>query len=421
MTAFNPFFSRAINLLVGLHFLVLLTLPKGYNYVPSLLILCGFVFLIRQIRNARYAITLDRDQKQLFLSYSVYFLLFVLSFWLHDGRLRELDNPSRIIFFLPILLLLIQTKFDFKLLAYFLPIGALLGGLTALYQRLYLGQDMAFGHIMHIQGGDISMSLGLFSLCSAMYWYHAKNKTMAIFSVIFALFGIVGSILSTARGGWIGAPFLILWIFFLYRHTLSKRFWLSAVLISVLLISMLFVFSEQTRLIERLVSAQTEISNYFQHNNGSTSVGARFDMWKSAVLAITEKPLFGWGIDAISTLRQQQAEQGIISQYAGSFNHAHNQYLDDASKRGLLGLTALLAIFFVPLVFFSKTLRQAQQNAALRYVALLGIVHVLAVMSYGVSQGFFAHNSGNTFYFFSVIVFYAAVYSVKNAEADKSL
>ena len=46
-------------------------------------------------------------------------------------------------------------------------------------------------------------------------------------------------------------------------------------------------------------------------------------------------------------------------------------------------------------------------NAELKLAGLLGVVHILSVMFYGLSQGFFSHNSGNIFYFFLVIVFYA--------------
>jgi O-antigen ligase len=410
----SRFFSTLLTILIALFFLSILIFPGSYNYIPALLILFAFSYFMNNIFRSRDRIRLDCDQKLLFLSYGFYFLLFVISFWINQGKLRQLDNPSRIIFFLPILFLLIDFRFNFKVLLYAIPLGALSAGLVAIYQRIYLGNPMAFTHIMHIQGGDISMSLGLFSVCTGIYWYQIKNNNMVAFSFICALFGILGSILSTARGGWVGVPFIILLILYVHRKSLSRRFFMTTLSVVILAVSSTVVFNQQTRILERLDSAYSEVVNYFEQNNGSTSVGARFDMWKSALIAIEDKPILGWGIDGITELRKQQSEQGIISEYAGGFNHAHNQFLDDASKRGLLGLGALMAIFFVPLSFFSRTLHHANGNLALRYVALMGIVHVLSVMSYGLSQAFFAHNSGNTFYFFLIIVLYAAINNIRN-------
>ena len=159
------------------------------------------------------------------------------------------------------------------------------------------------------------------------------------------------------------------------------------------------------RIAERIAAAEHDISAYLQKNDGSTSVGARFDMWKSALLMAQEKPLLGWGVQGVSEKRKQQFEQGLISEYASIFNHAHNQYFDDLSKRGIVGLLALIGVFLVPFCVFWRDLKSA--NAELKLAGLLGVVHILSVMFYGLSQGFFSHNSGNIFYFFLVIVFYA--------------
>jgi len=128
-------------------------------------------------------------------------------------------------------------------------------------------------------------------------------------------------------------------------------------------------------------------------------------MWKSALLMAQEKPWLGWGVQGVSEKRKQQFEQGLISQFASGFNHAHNQYLDDLSKRGIVGLLALIGVFFVPFYLFWRNLKSP--HAEIKLAGLLGVVHILSVMFYGMSQGFFSHNSGNIFYFFLVIVFYA--------------
>ena len=112
----------------------------------------------------------------------------------------------------------------------------------------------------------------------------------------------------------------------------------------------------------------------------------------------------------VSKKRKEKVATGNI----GQFTHAHNQYLDDLSKRGIVGLLALLAVLFIPLRAFMKKLNT--KNDEVKLIATLGVAHVLSVMIYGLSQGFLVHNSGTIFYFFLTIVFYAAIRTHQKAE-----
>ena len=68
-------------------------------------------------------------------------------------------------------------------------------------------------------------------------------------------------------------------------------------------------------------------------------------MWKSAIAMVKEKPLFGWGIQGATEKRKQETKEKVATGNIGQFTHAHNQYLDDLSKRGIVGLLALLCCF----------------------------------------------------------------------------
>ena len=98
-----------------------------------------------------------------------------------------------------------------------------------------------------------------------------------------------------------------------------------------------------------------DIQLYLDNHDGNTSLGARFEMWKSALEMAKEKPLFGWGIQGATEKRKQETEEKIATGNIGQFTHAHNQYLDDLSKRGVVGLLALLAVLFIPLRAFMKS------------------------------------------------------------------
>ncbi|WP_082041898.1 O-antigen ligase family protein [Mannheimia massilioguelmaensis] len=401
-----------VNGLVGFFFIICLVVKSGYSISPILLSFIGIIYFIYQfIHKTNWNIS--QDEKQLIYSYAIYVSLFVLSFIIHQGKLRELDGPTKILCLLTLLPLFRQFPIKLSTLITFIPIGACIACAVAIFDRFYLHAGMAFStRLMHIQGGDISMSLGMFSLVCAIYYFIKGRYKLVLFCLIASSCGVIGSILSTARGGWIGVPFIVCFIFWAYRKSLSKTFFIS--IIATLLITIVAAVSiPNTKIITRLNQAQSDISGYLDNKKGadSTSVGARFEMWKSAIIMIKEKPILGWGIQNVTEERKKHYEQGLISKYASQFNHAHNQYLDDASKRGILGLLALLGIFFVPIRFFWKSLKDKELDV--RFVAILGLVHVGSVMFYCLSQGFFSHNSGNIFYFFLVVLFYAVILSIK--------
>lgn len=404
-----------VNITIVLFFLASLSIRGGYNFSPIILIVLSFGYLI-YAKLKKLPFVTSRDDQWLMFSYIFYFSLFLLSFFIHDGRTRELDNPSRILFLLPLIFLLKDIPIYFKTLTLGIPFGAIVSGIVACIDRFYLDYEIAFlPRIMHIQGGDISMSFGVFSLVLGFHFIASKNTKWAMICYLGAAFGVLGSILSTARGGWIGFPFILFFLIWIYRQQLSKVFLTG--LVSIILIGMISAFlSPETRMMERYNAAKNEIVHYIQKDNGSTSLGARFHMWKSSILMAKEKPILGWGIQGVSEKRKLQYEQGLISEYASQFNHAHNQFFDDLSKRGILGLIALLGIFLVPLRFFMTYINS--ENLKLKCVALLGTTHIISVMFYGLSQGFFSHNSGNIFYFFLTIIFYAIVTQLKNNKKE---
>ena len=393
-----------INICVGFFFLSALTFQGGYNVAPMALMLLGLGYIVYCLfKKMPFALT--KEAKWLIWTLLFYFSVFVLSWLIHDGKIRELDNPSRVLLFIPVLLLLLHIPPRLNVVLYAIPLGSMIAGITAIYDKLVLHSEMAFSsRIMNIQGGDISMSLGMFSFAIGFYFFQKTQLKLTALCIFAALCGVLGSILSTARGGWVGVPFILIFMLWTYRQYLSKGFFLG--LFSILVIAGFGVSQlPNNRIAERIAAAEHDISAYLQKNDGSTSVGARFDMWKSALLMAQEKPLLGWGVQGVSEKRKQQFEQGLISEYASIFNHAHNQYFDDLSKRGIVGLLALIGVFLVPFCVFWRDLKSA--NAELKLAGLLGVVHILSVMFYGLSQGFFSHNSGNIFYFFLVIVFYA--------------
>ena len=405
--------ASLINFAVTLFFLSIFIVKGGYNVAPALLMLIGLGYGVYALIK-KPLLNLSKVDKWLIYSYLFYFLTFVLSLCINGGKMRDLDTASRVVFLIPVLLLLLKYPIKTCVLSYSIPLGGIVSVCIALYDKFILNLNPDQNpRIMHIQGGDISMSLGILSLIIALYAYQKREMKLTVLSVIGGLCGIVGSLLSTARGGWVALPILLIVILWIYRHSLSKRFFLT--FFGIIAVASVGISQmPNNRIMERINVAQKDIQLYLDKNNGNTSLGARFEMWKSAIAMAKEKPLFGWGIQGATEKRKQETKEKIATSNIGQFTHAHNQYLDDLSKRGIVGLLALLAVLFIPLRSFMKNLKTA--NNEIKLIATLGVAHILSVMIYGLSQGFLVHNSGTIFYFFLTIVFYTAIRTHQKAE-----
>lgn len=390
--------SLILSLLIGLFFILILHFKISYSLIPILLALIGLGLLYLSIKqkNRQW----DSQIKWLVGAFVVYFLLFVLSLIIHKGKTNELDLASRALLALPILAVCLKTTLKHLWILYAILIAGLIAGAVALIQVFGLGLAKPFPRFMHIQAGDIVMSLAVFAFCALFYFYAQRNKIMMGISLIAALFAMIASFLTGARGAWVGVPFVLIVIFWLNRKNLSK--WIT---ISIALIFVIGGLATSNMIKSRIAEAQSDITIYVEHNDGNSSLGARFDMWKSALLGMQEKPIFGWGLQGVKEMRKQHFAEKKISQYAADFDHAHNQFLHDGSARGLLGLAALLAVFLVPLNILRKNLSLVPIGSLANLWGVMGISHILLTMSYCLSQGFLSHTSGAMFYFVSVILF----------------
>ena len=397
--------DRILSGLIALFFVLILQAKWSYSVLPILLALVGVYFYVKQ--SAKHP-NFDRMDKWLIGSILFYFALFVASLLIHGGKVRELDLASRTLLCVPIIMLCYQRILAQKMIVQGIAVGGIFAGIIASWQVFVQGIERPFPYFMHIQAGDIAMSLAIFAFASLFYFLSQKQKIGIVLSLLGMLGALLASFLTTARGAWIGAPVVMLLIFWWNRKMVSK--WISVAVLAVVLVCGV---AANNVIQKRYAEAEQDIAAYIEHNDGNTSLGARFDMWKSAWLGIQEKPIFGWGLEGVKEMRQQHLQEGRISAYAAQFAHAHNQFLHDASVRGLFGFSALLLVFFVPLIVFWRNLRTAAQGSLKQLWNILGASHILLTMSYCLSQAFFMHNSGTMFYFTTLALFWGLQ---KNAE-----
>ena len=402
----HTFFTLVINLLAGLFFITVLIIKKGYSYTPLILSGISIIYFFIYTFKLKQKWKLDKDDKWLIFSFIFYFFTFFLSIIVNNDSLRVIDNPSRILLFIPVLFLFSIYKIKVKTILYSISLGAITTGIVALFQKFYLGYTKPFPEVMHIQAGNIAISLATFSLVLTIYFFIKKEYRSALLGTLGIIFATISSALSGARGGWIGLPIVLISIFFLYRQYISKKLILS--LITVIVVSIMTLISNPKFGIKKRYSeAKSDIILYLEKNNKNTSLGARFDMWENALIAIKQAPLFGHGDKGYELFKEQQVESKQMEKNTLQFNSLHNQYLESWVKRGFIGFIGLMLVTLMPLFYFIRNLKEPSLD--IKCIAILGITHILSHLFYFMSQSFLAHNSGSIFYFFVLVLIYALV------------
>ncbi|MGY4877620.1 O-antigen ligase family protein [Vreelandella aquamarina] len=403
MNALNPAAQRTFvsttttNTAVFLLTALALVVPSGYSLGALILMLAGLGLMLR--RGLPVFSRQDGAVIGVLLAYAIVSITRAL--WDGQGS-RGLDEPLRFIFAIPALYWVMRYPPSQAFLWSGLAMGAAAAGSWASWQKLVEGVDRATGYTHVIQFGNLSMLMGVLCL-AGLGWAAVAPRYRRVWVAVLllgAIGGVLGSLFSGSRGGWIGLPLVLLVLYRGYGRHLTVR--LKAAAGVLILLGAGTVYGvPQLGVQERVHQAVSDVQLYISGENRATSVGARFDMWRGAALLIAEKPLTGWGSNGYAEAMSELGENGVIGSYAAQFEHAHNEFIDALAKRGLPGLVALLALYLVPMRLFYQGFDGPIHQRA---VAVAGVLLPVTYIDFGLSQSFLTHNSGIMMYAFLLVV-----------------
>lgn len=187
----------------------------------------------------------------------------------------------------------------------------------------------------------------LYSIIALTASFAVTERSWKLAALIFFMSGVMLSAISGSRGGWPGllvAFVLFFWFFSyyrLYRNLNTLFFSLASVCLFILF------FSDELALVNRSEDIGQEIKGYIA-GDIHTSIGYRLNLWKTAIYAIAEKPLLGWGWSQFDSAHQFLINAGKI-EVTSLFGHPHNQFLLFLVETGFPGLVVFLLIFICPL------------------------------------------------------------------------
>lgn len=406
-----------------------LWLPSGYSWGAVVLLLASLASLHRWPRHRP-----DRDTLILAATILAMGLVWVLQ---SDGQgsSARWDKFSKYALALPCLLFAVAYPPSYKALRSGLLVGCLGAGLIALWQVYGQGMDRASGHTNAIQFGNLALLLAAMLALALICNVRALRWGWMGLYAIAVLLAIQASVLSLSRGGWLALlwlPLLCWPVLRQYRATHQRQ--LIGMLAAMALLVALPLLSNTATIKQRIDLMGSEVAAYQSQGEARSSIGHRLEHWRLAWYLGQEKPLLGWGDAGYKQEKARLVDAGLFDVSTTYYDHAHNEVLDMWAKRGSLGVAMLLLFYAIPLALFwpsAARMRRAQQRlqpmpvatanqaaSAVLWLRLCGSAIVLMYIAFGLSQVFFAHNSGTMSYLFMLVLFWAALHGLETRRPD---
>ncbi|GAB2851404.1 O-antigen ligase [Pseudoduganella ginsengisoli] len=299
-------------------------------------------------------------------------------------HLRSLEKPFRMLSCVTVLMAVLAVRPSRKALWYGLIVGTVSGAVFICYQRWGLGIERPGGLINSITFGDLELCMGMMSLAGVLDF---KGRNV-LWPALGAVAGLVGSVATGTRGGWIAVLFAAL-LFLRYGHFLRTRVArASALLVFSLLVGTYFV--DQTGARERFNQGISDVKTYFDGGQAFTNVGVRLELWKGAVMLIEQHPFRIAGTRQVEAEMKQLVDAGHLQPFVLNAEHFHNDILQQLVFGGIPGLLVWLATMIAPLLFFLRILR-THESASPSVVApaLAGLLLVIGYFSFGLTEVIF--------------------------------
>lgn len=403
-----------------------LTVPSGYSYGAVLLLLGALVCLPRWVR-------LRPDRGTLALV-GVTFAMGLLWCVLSDPResMGQWDRPIK--FWLGALCgLFIASQPPLprpRPVFWGLLAGCLGAGLVALWQVHAEGAPRASGfpsgRTNAIQWGNLALLLGaMLALQLAALWRQLPRLAVWC-AAVAALLAVNASVLSQSRGGWLALLLALpLGLWLLRRVHPGRIAAIAAVLVAAL--AVLTAMNWQV-VEERWERMHDEVAQYDTRGEADNSVGQRLEHWRFAWQVGMERPLTGWGMAGYMREKAARVAAGQYERSIMEYIYVHNELLDIFVKTGLGGVLLMLCFYGVPAALFWPGRRRMQAlagapeavRAQVLALRLSGLAIPVLYAGFGITQVFFAHNSGIMFYIFMNMVVWAALLGVQPSPATRA-
>lgn len=289
-------------------------------------------------------------------------------------------------------------------------VGAI-GSACLIHQTVGLVRPMHVGVFNLIPFSNLCLLMGMLALISIgwgqRHWLEIALKVLA------GIAGLYGSYLSGTRGNWIAIPVLLLVVIMSAPYIRARLRW---PLLIALVAAMGAVGYASEGVTDRWRAAAHGLSDFAHGQDVNTPEGFRLQLWRGSLRLLARQPWVGTGPENWKASIAQLSRDGELTPAATNFDHSHNDILYAAATLGVPGLLAVLALYFVPAIFFLRNIRHADETA--RIAAASGLAVVAGFFLYGLTETMFYGSLANAFYSLTLATCFALIAGSKEpAEA----
>jgi O-antigen ligase len=224
----------------------------------------------------------------------------------------------------------------------------------------------------HIWFSNIN-ALGLYTAVSFLLFSQwGKAARSRIFLYCCVALGLFCILLSLSRTAWFGIALTSAIMTFLVNK--NKRIFFITVLLTAAAGVGAYLFIPLVH--ERIGLMVSDIA-LFVAGKTETSLGMRFLMWKAAMMMFLSNPLAGVGTGDYGPTMAAYIAAGQFPDFLLEFNQPHNMYLFALATNGLVGLAALLYVFYRILVFAVPRMLGHEEERLFTFLAAATAVHFL--------------------------------------------
>lgn len=376
----NKLCAHALNSAVFLFFALSLAVKSGYNYGAALIFAAALVtapwWWQRRVR--------DPALRRIAFALAAVGILGIADAWLSGLPPTNFNLPVKYLCVPLILYFLATFPPDARAVWHGAACGALLGALGAFYYSRYAPELLPMGrgarHLHPIQLGNIAVLLAWLAACGMMAH---RGRAARIWLACGVAAGLYAALLSETRGSFFALtfalPLLLVWQRPKRRHGLA--------LTGAALAGAAFVALAGDEIIAKRMADIARDLRLYAQGDSATSIGARLELWRFALMQGMAHPVFGAGTAQLLADKAQWLQGHPAHEFIAPLFHFHNEFIDAFARRGLIGLAALLALFVLPLWQYARHPRSA--------AALAGAGHLLLYAGFGLTQStLYVHNSG---------------------------
>lgn len=208
-------------------------------------------------------------------------------------------------------------------------LSMIVAGVYAGWQFFFSGDNRATGLTETMRYGYGSGMVLLSLLSAILHWDKLKNILNRNFAIITFVVGFFGMYLTFTRGSLLGFLCGVPFVFYFYKKKLALTIGGGAVAI-VIFLGAFYFFGTETSSI-RFLSTKNLASDHI-----------RMSQWQSAVIAIKEKPLTGWGYANFHTQVARIKKENDLKAQNYVDSHSHNLLLEMGAGTGIFGLICFL-------------------------------------------------------------------------------